>query len=71
MKEWDKTNPTEGYILLRSHFCKTVVTGPWTCSGDPIDLPKSGWFIYRVEPDSSASGLGGSARGRLNDRQPR
>jgi len=71
MKEWDKTNPTEGYILLRTKICKMVVTAPWTCSGDPIELPKSGWFIYRVEPDSSASGLRGSAGGRLNDRQPR
>jgi hypothetical protein len=71
IKEWDKTNPSEGYLLLRSKICKMVVTAPWTCSGDPIELKKSGWFIYRVVPDSSASGLGGSAGGSGDDRQPR
>jgi hypothetical protein len=72
MKEWDETNPSEGYLLLHSKFCNIVVKAPWTCSGDPIGLPKSGWFIFRVRPGSSLGGLGrGNAGNKLGDRQPR
>jgi 4-amino-4-deoxy-L-arabinose transferase-like glycosyltransferase len=72
VKEWDKTNPAEGYLLLRSTLCKIEVNSPWTCSIDPIALTKSGWSIYRVEPDSSLGGLGGGNAGdKLGNRQPR
>jgi 4-amino-4-deoxy-L-arabinose transferase-like glycosyltransferase len=71
MKEWDKTNPSEGYLLLRSKLCWLEVKPPWTCSINPIELPNSGWFVFRVEPKNSAGGLGGSARGNRDDRQPR
>jgi 4-amino-4-deoxy-L-arabinose transferase-like glycosyltransferase len=72
MKEWDQKNPGEGYLLLRPKGCQSLVTPPLTCSGDPIELTKSGWFVYRVELDSSASGLGGGrAGGNLAGRQPR
>jgi len=72
MKEWDKTNPQEGYLLLPFRGCRSQLEPGWTCSGGPIELPKSGWFIYRVEPDSSTGGLGGGNAGNsLSGRQPR
>jgi 4-amino-4-deoxy-L-arabinose transferase-like glycosyltransferase len=71
MKEWDKTNPQEGYLLLRSRGCRSEMKPGWICGRDPVELPKSGWFVYRVEPDSSLDGLGGSAGSKLGDRQPR
>ena len=72
LKEWDKTNPQEGYLLLRSKGCHSEVNPGWTCDADRIELPKSGWFIFRVQPGSSLGGLGGgNARNSLNDRQPR
>jgi 4-amino-4-deoxy-L-arabinose transferase-like glycosyltransferase len=72
MKEWDKTNPQEGYLLLRFRGCHAEVGPGWTCSSDPIELPKSGWFMFRVGPNTSAGGLGGGNAGnKLSDRQPR
>jgi 4-amino-4-deoxy-L-arabinose transferase-like glycosyltransferase len=72
MKEWIKTNPQEGYLLLRFRGCHSEVEPGWTCSSDPIELPKSGWFIYRVQPDSSPGRFGGgNAGGNLGGRQPR
>jgi 4-amino-4-deoxy-L-arabinose transferase-like glycosyltransferase len=72
MKEWDRTNPQAGYLLLRSKaYCSEVAPG-WACNGGPIELPKSGWFIYRVETASSSGGLGGGNAGNsLSNRQPR
>jgi 4-amino-4-deoxy-L-arabinose transferase-like glycosyltransferase len=71
MKEWDKSNPTEGYLLLRSKLCRLEVNPPWTCSIDPIELPKSGWFVYKVERSELAGGFGGRAGGNLGGGQPR
>jgi len=72
IKDWDKETPAEGYLLMRSRLCRLEVSSPWTCSIDPIELPKSGWFIYRVQPDSSFRGLGGGNAGSgLSDRHPR
>jgi 4-amino-4-deoxy-L-arabinose transferase-like glycosyltransferase len=71
MKEWDKTNPQAGYLLLRFKWCSSFVGPRWTCNSEPIELPKSGWFIYRVQPDASLGGLGGNAGNKLGDRQPR
>ena len=72
MKEWDRTNPTKGYLLMPSRLCRLEVSPPWTCSVDPIELSKSGWFIYGVRPDSSPGGLGsGNAGNSLSNRQAR
>jgi 4-amino-4-deoxy-L-arabinose transferase-like glycosyltransferase len=72
IKEWNKTNSQEGYLLLRFRGCNSQVEPGWICSADPIELPKSGWFIFRVQPDSSLGGLGGGNTGnKLSDRQPR
>jgi 4-amino-4-deoxy-L-arabinose transferase-like glycosyltransferase len=72
IKEWDKTNPQEGYLLLRFKGCHSEVEPGWTCSADRIELPKSGWFVFRVQSGSSLGGLGGGNAGnKLGDRQPR
>ncbi|HTA58768.1 MAG TPA: hypothetical protein VK805_11460, partial [Candidatus Baltobacteraceae bacterium] len=72
LKEWDKTNPQAGYLLLRFKWCSSFVGPGWTCSSEPIELPNSGWFIFRVQPDALLGGLGGGNIGnKLGDRQPR
>ncbi len=72
LKEWDKANPQAGYLLLRFKWCSSFVGPGWTCNREPIELPKSGWFIFRVQPDALLGGLGG---GNVGDdrarRQPR
>jgi 4-amino-4-deoxy-L-arabinose transferase-like glycosyltransferase len=71
-KEWDKKNPQQGHLLLRSKWCRFELEPGWKCSGEPVVLPRSGWFIYRIEPDSSLGGLcGGNAGSKLGDLQPR
>jgi len=72
LKEWDKTNPQAGHLLLRFKWCSSFVGPGWTCNSEPIELPKSGWFIFRVQPDALLGGLGGGNAGsKLGDRQPR
>ena len=72
MKEWDKTNAQVGYLLLRFRGCNSQLPPGWTCNADPTELPKSGWFIFRVQPGSSPGGLGGGSTGDgLGGRQPR
>jgi len=72
LKEWDKTNPQAGYLLLRFKGCSSFLGPGWTCSSEPIELPKCGWFIYRVQPDALPGGLGGGNIGnKLGDLQPR
>jgi len=83
-QNWNRESPKEGYLLLRGKFCASEVKPPWTCVGNPIELSASGWFVYRVQRDDSASGPDGSAgssnrsgssiggdRSNLNNRQPR
>ena len=72
VEEWSKANPKQGYLLLRSKGCQTLVRSPFVCSGDSEELSKSGWFVFRVSPGISAGGLGsGNAGGSLSGRQPR
>ncbi|HET6930582.1 MAG TPA: glycosyltransferase family 39 protein [Candidatus Acidoferrum sp.] len=72
LKEWDKSSPKEGYLLLRSRACRSELEPGWKCTDEPVALPKSGWFIYRVQPDPSLGGLGGSNTGsKLGNLQPR
>ncbi|HET7108745.1 MAG TPA: phospholipid carrier-dependent glycosyltransferase [Candidatus Acidoferrum sp.] len=71
LKEWDKTNSKVGYLLLRSRGCRSELEPGWKCTDEPVVLPKSGWFIFRVQPDPSLDGLGGSNGSKLGDRQPR
>jgi 4-amino-4-deoxy-L-arabinose transferase-like glycosyltransferase len=57
-ESWNKENPKEGYLLMRSKNCSELVRQPWACSGDPVELTSSGWFVYRVARVDSAVGLG-------------
>lgn len=71
LKEWAKSSPKEGYLLLRSRACRSELEPGWKCTEEPVVLQKSGWFIYRVQPDNSLGGLGGSNGNKLGDLQPR
>jgi 4-amino-4-deoxy-L-arabinose transferase-like glycosyltransferase len=72
MQNWDPDNPKDGYLLLSSKSCNSRVKPPWTCTSVPLELPSSGWFVYKVGRSKLASGLrGGSAGDSLSDRQPR
>jgi len=72
LKNWEKENQQAGELLLRSNVCQSLVQAPWICSGDPVELPKSGFFVFRVRRSELAGGLGGGNAGnKLGDRQPR
>ena len=71
LKEWAKSSPQEGYLLLRSRACRSELEPGWKCIDEPVVLPKSGWFIYRVQPVPSLGGLGGNTGNKLGDLQPR
>ena len=72
MQNWDPDNPKDGYLLLSSKSCNSRVKPPWTCTSVPLELPSSGWFVYKVGRSKLASGLGGGSAGdSLSDRQPR
>ena len=72
LPNWDSDNPKEGYLLLSSRTCRYRVKEPWVCGSNPLELPASGWFVYRVERSNSAGGLdGGSAGNSLKDGQAR
>lgn len=87
IRTWDQDHPKEGYLIMRGfNECDHLVKRPWTCSTDPLQLPKSGWFVYKVQREDSvrnrADGgtlgdhrLGGSGLNRdgldARDRQPR
>jgi 4-amino-4-deoxy-L-arabinose transferase-like glycosyltransferase len=77
---WDDADPHPGYLLLRSKHCNSHVSGTWKCPDNPLELPLSGWFVYKVERSDSGSGLGsrssrrgegGSSGDRRDNRQPR
>ena len=72
VKTWRKEDPREGYLLIPSRFCGSLVSLPWICSDNPVTLESSGWSVYRVERSGSAGGLGGSGGGGSDaGRQPR
>jgi 4-amino-4-deoxy-L-arabinose transferase-like glycosyltransferase len=51
MESWDPQNPKEGYLLLASRNCFNYLKPPWTCARNPVELPESGWFVYKIEPN--------------------
>jgi len=56
IQTWDQDHPKEGYLVLRSSGgCKHRVQPPWVCSTDPVELPSSGWFIYKVQREDLVS----------------
>jgi 4-amino-4-deoxy-L-arabinose transferase-like glycosyltransferase len=77
---WDDAGPHQGYLLLNSKHCNMHVGGSWKCPDNPLELPLSGWFVYKVERSDSGSGFGGGSSGggeggssadRRDNRQPR
>ena len=66
IQSWDPDQPKAGYLLRNSKDCGNFVQPPWTCSTDPVELPGSGWFVYKVQREDSVSNradgntLGGS-----------
>jgi len=71
-QNWNPSSPKDGYLLLSSKSCNARVSPPWTCATVPLDLPVSGWFVYKVERSELAGGLnGGNVGNELGDRQPR
>ena len=76
--QWEEARANPGFLLVRSRDCARLVRPPLRCADPPIELPRSGWFVYRVEAGESVGGfdhlggLGGSSRGGHRvDRQPR
>ena len=65
IQTWDKDQPREGYLLRRSRYCGDFVSPPWSCSTNPVELQKSGWFVYKVQCDDSVSNR--ADRGTLGD----
>jgi 4-amino-4-deoxy-L-arabinose transferase-like glycosyltransferase len=62
--DWDQGHPASGHLLLRGKDCSGLVSAPYRCGGPPLDLGKSGTFLYQV---TVADSLDGSGAGR----QPR
>jgi hypothetical protein len=46
--DWDQGHPAPGHLLLRGKYCAGLVSAPYTCGGPPLDLGKSGTFLYQV-----------------------
>jgi len=69
IQTWGPDQPKEGYLLRNSRNCGSFVKLPWTCSTDPVELEKSGWFVYKVQRTDSVrnradgSALGGNSLG--------
>jgi len=85
IQSWNSDQPREGYLLRRSRYCGNFVSPLWSCSTNPLELQKSGWFVYKVLREDSVrnrddgSALGSSLGGRglnrdgldVRNRQPR
>jgi 4-amino-4-deoxy-L-arabinose transferase-like glycosyltransferase len=48
--DWESTRPNDSFVILPSHSapCGPPIMSPWSCSGSPIALGSTGWFVYRV-----------------------
>jgi 4-amino-4-deoxy-L-arabinose transferase-like glycosyltransferase len=70
IQSWDSERPKEGYLLLSSRTCKHRVNPPWTCSSNPVELQKSGWFVYKIQrEDLMSHRLDGNTLGDHNLRR--
>ncbi len=52
IQAWDEDRPKEGYLLRNSRDCENFVRSPWTCSTAPMELEKSGWFVYKIQREN-------------------
>src|SRR5208337_446139 len=55
IQTWDQNQPKEGYLLLPFKVRRFPVKSPWNCSTAPLQLPASGWFVYKVQREDSVS----------------
>ena len=53
--DWDVEHPKEGYVLLGGRYCREVMGPGLTCREIPFNLEKTGFFLYRIELQSSDS----------------
>jgi 4-amino-4-deoxy-L-arabinose transferase-like glycosyltransferase len=53
--EWDVEHPREGYILLGGRYCRDSMGPGLACTEIPFNLEKTGFFLYRIELQSSGS----------------
>lgn len=50
--DWDVDHPKEGYILLGGRYCRDAMGPGLTCREIPFNQEKTGFFLYRIEPQS-------------------
>jgi 4-amino-4-deoxy-L-arabinose transferase-like glycosyltransferase len=62
VSEWEAENPREGYLLSGGRYCRGMVGLDLTCEEVPFNLEKTGFFLYRIERQSSS--------GHPSSRQP-
>jgi 4-amino-4-deoxy-L-arabinose transferase-like glycosyltransferase len=72
---WNPEQVGPGFLLTSSRECKELVGPQLKCADNPMELRRSGWFVYRVENSVSGldrfGGLAGNGDRRTGDRQSR
>ncbi len=51
--DWDVEHPRDGYILLEGRYCRDAMGPGLACTEIPFNLEKTGFFLYRIELQSS------------------
>jgi 4-amino-4-deoxy-L-arabinose transferase-like glycosyltransferase len=51
--DWEVEHPKEGYVLLEGRYCRELMGPGLTCREIPFNLEKTGFFLYRIELQSS------------------
>jgi len=46
---WNSEQSREGWLLVRSRSCSAYVKAPAACATEPMQLTRSGWFVYHIE----------------------
>ena len=46
---WNSEQSREGWLLVRSRSCSAYVKAPAACAIEPMQLTRSGWFVYHIE----------------------
>ena len=49
VEPWNPGQTDAGYLLVPSRRCEDLVSPSLSCAESPIELGRSGWFVYRVE----------------------
>jgi len=51
--EWERENPRAGYLLAGSKMRGSMACKEFRCEEIPFDLQKTGFFLYRITPQSA------------------